>query len=118
MWLEAVGAAEARGYLVLQAWPAQSEAKLSYAALTDLVGGAFDETRTTLPAPQERALSAALLRDEVSLPGDARATAAGLIGILTALAAEGPVLITIDDVLRLRDAGGGTRTPDPRIMIA
>jgi hypothetical protein len=97
LWVEAVRAAEARSYCVLQARPAESEAKLSYAALADLVGGVFDETRAVLPGVQEHALAAALLRlsDE---PADPRTTAAALVGVLTTLAAERPVLVAVDDV--------------------
>ena len=42
LWLEAVRAAEKRAYRVLQVRPAQSEAELSYVALTDLLGEAFN----------------------------------------------------------------------------
>ena len=97
LWLETIGAAEARGYRVLRARPAESEAKLSYAALADLVGGVFDETRGALPAPQERALSAALLRADVDEAGDAQMTAVALVGVLTALAAESAVVMAVDD---------------------
>jgi DNA-binding CsgD family transcriptional regulator len=98
LWLEAVKAAEIRGYRVLLARPAESEAKLSYAALADLIGDAFDETRSALPEPQERALAMALLRVSADKPADARATAAALVSVLTALAAEQPVLVAVDDV--------------------
>ena len=98
LWLEAVSAAEARGYRVLSTRPAESEAKLSYTALTDLVGDAFEETLAALPAPQERALATALLRVEADEPADARTTATALVGVLTALAAERPVLLAVDDV--------------------
>ena len=50
IWAAAVRAAEARGLRVLQARPAESEAKLSYAALADLVGMVFPDTRAALPA--------------------------------------------------------------------
>jgi predicted ATPase len=98
LWVEAVRAAEARAQRVLRARPAESEAKLSYAALADLVGSAFDETRGALPAPQESALATALLRAETDEPADARTTATALVGVLTALAAERPSLIAVDDV--------------------
>ena len=49
VWLEAVRLAEERDLRVLKARPAESEADLSYAALADLVGAAFDETRSSLP---------------------------------------------------------------------
>ena len=38
VWLEAVRLGEARAFRVLQARPAESEARLSYAALADLLG--------------------------------------------------------------------------------
>jgi DNA-binding NarL/FixJ family response regulator len=98
LWLEAVRAAARRGYRVLQATPAEAEAKLSYATLADLIGGVFDETRSALPAPQERALGTALLRLETSEAVDPRTTATALVGVLTALAAEMPVLVAVDDV--------------------
>jgi AAA ATPase domain len=63
VWFEAVRLAEARGYRVLRARPAESEAKLSYAALADVVGPAFDEARAQLPHPQELALDRALPPD-------------------------------------------------------
>jgi predicted ATPase len=98
VWLEAVRAAEERPIRVLQARPAESEAVLSYAALADLVGAAFDETRTALPSVQERALAAALLRGEADAAARARITATALIGVLTALAEREPLLVAIDDV--------------------
>jgi DNA-binding CsgD family transcriptional regulator len=98
LWLEAVRAAEDRAYRVLQVRPAQSEAELSYVALADLLGEAFDLTRASLPAPQERALAIALLRAEPNEPADPRTTATGLVGVLTALTADAPLVVAIDDV--------------------
>lgn len=98
VWLEALALAEARSYRVLRARPAEVEATLSYTVIADLVGTAFDETRAALPAPQERALAAALLRAELDEPVEMRTTATALVGVLTALAAEQPVLLAIDDV--------------------
>ena len=54
--LEAVRLAREAGYRVLQVRPAEAEADLSYSALTDLVGGAFDAVSSDLPAPQRHAL--------------------------------------------------------------
>lgn len=98
VWVEAVRAAEARSYRVLQARPAENEVKLSYATLSDLAGDAFEETRAALPAPQERALAAALLRIDPDHPADPRTTATAFVGLLTALAAGRPVLVAVDDV--------------------
>jgi DNA-binding CsgD family transcriptional regulator len=107
IWIGAVGAAEDRGFRVLQARPAESEAKLSYAVLADLVGRAFDETRAALSAPQESALATVLLRAETDKPADARTTATALVGVLTVLAAERPLLLAIDDVQWLDPASDG-----------
>ena len=82
VWRAAVEAAEALSFRVLQARPAESEARLSYSALADLVGEAFDEVGSMLPAPQRRALDAALLRAEVDGGGDPRATATAVVRIL------------------------------------
>jgi DNA-binding CsgD family transcriptional regulator len=98
LWLEAVGAADARGFRVLQARPAESEATLSYSAVADLVGAAFDETESELPPLQRRALEAALLLAETDEPADARTTSAALVAVLHALASQGPVLLAVDDV--------------------
>jgi DNA-binding CsgD family transcriptional regulator len=98
LWLEAVRAADARGFRVLQARPAESEARLSYSAVADLLGAAFEETETELPPLQRRALEAALLIGETDEPADARTTSAGLVAVLHALASRGPVLLAVDDV--------------------
>jgi len=99
VWVEAIAAAEARSYRVLRAQPTEREATLSYGALADLVGaGVFEETRAALPAPQERALAAALLLAELEEPAELRTTATALVGVLTTLAAEQPVLVAVDDV--------------------
>jgi DNA-binding NarL/FixJ family response regulator len=98
LWLEAVRTADARGFRVLQARPSESEARLSYAALADLLGAAFEETESELPPLQRRALAAALLLGETDEPADPRTTAAALVAVLQALAARGPVLLAVDDV--------------------
>ena len=98
VWFESVRLAEARGYRVLQGRPAESEAKLSYAALADVVGPAFDETRALLPRPQELALAATLLRVTSNEPADPRTVATAVIGVLTELIRQQPVLVAIDDV--------------------
>ena len=98
VWFESVRLAEARGYRVLRGRPAESEAKLSYAALADVVGPAFDETRALLPRPQELALAATLLRVTSNEPADPRTVATAVIGVLTELIRQQPVLVAIDDV--------------------
>jgi DNA-binding CsgD family transcriptional regulator len=97
LWLEVLRAAEARSFRVLSARPAESESKLSYAALADLVGEAFVEARAALPEPQERALGVALLRAEADQPADPRTIATALVSVLIALAAERPLVVAVDD---------------------
>jgi DNA-binding CsgD family transcriptional regulator len=95
LWQAGVSFARARGHRVLACRAAESEARLSYAALGDL----FDFELPDLPAPQQRALDAALLRAEVEgAPPDQRAVSVASVGVLRALAASGPVLVAIDDV--------------------
>jgi DNA-binding CsgD family transcriptional regulator len=106
LWLEGVRAAAARGYRVLEARPAESETQLPYAALADLVGGVFDETRALLPPPQERALAVALLRDDANDAADARTIGTALVGTLTAVVHEQPVLVAVDDAQWLDPASG------------
>jgi hypothetical protein len=104
VWLDAVRNAVDRGYRVLRARPAESESRLSYAALADMVGPAFDEVRAALPDPQERALATVMLRVATDGPADARTTATALVGVIAGLAAESPVLLAIDDAQWLDDA--------------
>ena len=98
VWFEAVRLAEAREYRVLRARPAESEARLSYAALADLIGPAFDDVRTRLPDPQEHALAATLLRVASTQAVDPRTAATAVVGVLTEVSRERHVLLAIDDV--------------------
>ena len=107
VWLEAIRLAEARGLRVLRARPTESEARLSFATLADLVGDVFEDLRDSLPPVQERALAAALLRGEPSEGADPRTIATGFVGMLAALAERGPVLVAVDDVQWLDPASEG-----------
>ena len=80
------------------AQPAESEARLSYAALGDLVGGVFDEATANLPDVQQHALAVALLRREPDDGMDARVVAAALLSLLRVLSSAGPLLLAVDDV--------------------
>jgi DNA-binding CsgD family transcriptional regulator len=98
LWLEALAQARARSYRVLSCRPNESEAKLSFAALGDLLEGVADESLEGLPPPQRSALEVALLRREAtgSLP-DQRAISSAFSGTLLALAAATPTLLAIHD---------------------
>ena len=98
VWLEAIRRAQARTFRLLKASPAESEARLPYAALGDLVGDGFAEVGPALPAPQQRALATALLIADSEEPADARTTATAVVSLLGTLAVEGPVVVAIDDV--------------------
>jgi hypothetical protein len=77
LWHAGVSIARARGHRVLSCRAAESEARLSYAALGGLV--AFE--LSDLPSPQTRALDAALLQAEVEgAPPDQRAVSVASLG--------------------------------------
>ena len=95
VWERAVARAEEGNFRVLRAQPAESETRLSYAALADLVEPEYDNVRDGLPDPQQRALDAALLRTAGST--NARTVGSALVSVLAALARDGLVLLAIDD---------------------
>ena len=99
IWLAGVDEAASRGYRVLQSRGAESEARLSYAALGDLLGEAPDAVLAGMPAPLRQALDAALLRAEA--PGgsvDPRAVSLAAAHALRNLAADAPLVVAIDDL--------------------
>lgn len=99
VWEAAVASAAGRGFRVLRARPAESEAKLAFSSLADLLGDASAEVLEELPPPQRRALEVALLIDDGDgRKADRRAVAAGLLGSLRMLAAGGRIVLAIDDV--------------------
>src|SRR6266511_2428142 len=58
LWLESLSRARARSYRVLSCRPNESEAKLSYAALGDLLEGVVEESLERPPPPTRSALQA------------------------------------------------------------
>ena len=99
LWREAVSAALDRSYCVLSCRPVESEAQLAFTALGDLLEEVPDSATAELPVPQRRALDVALLRTEAEGPPPLpRAVSLGVLGVLRALAASGPVVIAVDDV--------------------
>jgi DNA-binding CsgD family transcriptional regulator len=96
--LDTLEQARARSYRALSSRPTESEAKLSFAALGDLLDGVVDEALDALPSPQRSALEVALLRAEApASPPDRRTLSSAFHGALVALAAAGPFLLAIDD---------------------
>ena len=98
IWEAALVAARNAGMPILGARPAEAETAWSYAALRDLLEaqpGALEG----LPAPQARALAAALLlADAAEATPDQQVVALAALGALRALAAKGPLLVAVDDV--------------------
>src|ERR671930_350017 len=98
VWEAAVAAASERGFQVLRARPGDTEAKLAFSGLTDLLGEALPSVLGELSEPQRRALRIALLLEEDrGTRLDRRAVAAGLLSALRALSSETPVVVAIDD---------------------
>jgi DNA-binding CsgD family transcriptional regulator len=98
LWLDALSQARARSYRVLSCRPTGSEAKLSFAALGDLLNEVVEESIDGLPPPQRSALEVALLRKEATdVPPDQRAVSSAFHGVLMAIAASGPCLVAVDD---------------------
>ena len=105
IWREAIRRARDRGYSVLACRPAQAEAKLSFAALADLLEPVSSHELRLLPDPQCRALEIAALRvSGQRSPPEPRAAAAGFRGVVSHLADQHPVLLAIDDVQWLDSA--------------
>ncbi len=99
LWTRAVADAAARGHTVLVSRPAEPEARLSFAALGDLLGDVGPELVETLPGPQRRALDVALLKAEPrGAPPDWRAVGTAVVGVLLASASERPTVVAVDDV--------------------
>jgi hypothetical protein len=71
---------------------------MAFAALSDLIGPLLNETLVHLPGPQQRAVEVALLRvEDGGSPPDPRAIGMGLLGILRTIAADGPLMLAVDD---------------------
>lgn len=99
VWQAALLLAHERGYRVATSRPSESEARLSYAGLGDLLGDAVDELSPKLPPPQRHALDVALLRaDGAGGAADRRAVSLATLGAMKLLASDRPVLWAIDDV--------------------
>lgn len=106
LWKRGTAAAADRGWPVWSGRPAESEAKLSFAGLADLLEKA-GEAIDGLPDPQRHALEVALLQAEPGgAPPDPHAVSAAVLSALRQTAARGPVLIALDDVQWLDHATG------------
>lgn len=87
------------GHTTLRTSPSQSDMRLAFAGLGDLLGPRLGGILAGLPAPQRRALGAALLLEEAPpVPPEPRLIAAAFRTALLALADSAPVVLVIDDV--------------------
>src|SRR4051794_16658223 len=98
LWSEAVSLARSAGALVLVARPAESEARLSFAGLTDLLSEVGTDVLSALPSPQRAALDVALLRSEAGRPPERRLVGTAVLSLLRELALERDVVLALDDV--------------------
>jgi DNA-binding CsgD family transcriptional regulator len=109
VWREVLERAEARGFRVLACRPAAAEAKLSLAAISDLLAEVPEHAFGALSELQRRALERALRRADVGeAVADHRSVAVSIRSLLRALAAEQPVLLAVDDVQWLDSTSAAT----------
>ncbi len=91
--------AAAAGYTVLRSFPSPSDLRLAFAGLGDLLSARIDDVLPGLPAPQQRALGAALvIEDPPETSPEPNVIAAAVKHALVRLAGMAPVLIVVDDV--------------------
>ena len=96
---EGLRRAAGRGYTLLRTTPSQSDMRLAFGGLADLLDGQLDAVLGTLPAPQRRALGVALMiEDAPPAPPEPRVIAAAFRTALLELAASTTVLAVVDDV--------------------
>jgi DNA-binding CsgD family transcriptional regulator len=98
LWDAAVGAARAAGARVLVARPAEAELPMGYAALGDLLGPFAGAVMPRLPAPQAGALASALLLADGEGAAEPAHIGRAVLSALQALAADGPLVVAVDDV--------------------
>jgi DNA-binding CsgD family transcriptional regulator len=98
LWLAGVEAALERGFRVLVSRPAEAERGLTHAGLGDLFENVLESVLPALPAPRRHALEVALLVEADPEGLDPRTLGVAVRSALEVLAAEGPVVLAIDDV--------------------
>jgi DNA-binding CsgD family transcriptional regulator len=97
LWLTGVEAARERGFRVLVSRPAEAERGLTHAGLGDLFENVLESVLPALPAPRRHALEVALLVEEDPDGFDPRTLGVAVRSALEVLAADGLVVLAIDD---------------------
>ena len=98
VWREYVRRAKARGVRVLTTSATESEVKLSFAGLSDLLSSVPADLVASLPPPQQAALDVALLKTDAPRPPERRLLGTAFGSLLRELATDGEVVVAIDDV--------------------
>ncbi|TMB57194.1 MAG: hypothetical protein E6J47_03050 [Chloroflexi bacterium] len=99
LWLAGVEHARRERFRVLSSRPAEAERSLAHVGLSDLLEDVLDDVLPALPAPRQRALKVAMLRDETSGdPVDHRALAVAVRDVLQLVSEREPTLIAVDDI--------------------
>jgi len=94
----ALAAAREEGFAIHSCRPAEAEAAFSFAALGDLLRAVVPDGLARLPAPQRRALAAALLLEEVEGAAPEERAIAFAVFQLLGEHGGGPLLVAVDDV--------------------
>jgi DNA-binding CsgD family transcriptional regulator len=98
LWLAGVEVAQGHGFRVLVSRPAEAERGLTHAGLGDLFERVLDDVLPALSPPRRRALEVALLVGDGPDGSDARTLGVAVRSALEILAAEGTIVVAIDDV--------------------
>ncbi|TPG37049.1 AAA family ATPase [Mycolicibacterium hodleri] len=98
LWLAGLARAQERGFRVLSTRADEAESVLGYAAVADLLEDVEAEVLDGLHELQRVATDRVLLRTGTDgPPTDQRVTGSAVVAVVTALAAQQPILLAIDD---------------------
>ena len=99
VWRSTATMAAERGSRVISSTAVEGEADLPFVGLRDLMELLPDDAADGLPPPQRAALDVALLRSEQpDAVADQHAVCVAALGVVRALATDGPVVLAVDDV--------------------
>ncbi|MCB1040053.1 MAG: ATP-binding protein, partial [Acidimicrobiales bacterium] len=97
-WAHTVERAADAGVRVLSTRASAAEARMTFAALAELLDGVDPSLLGALAPVQRIALDRVLLRGDAGPPTDERVASAAFLSLLELLSAQSPVLVAIDDV--------------------